>query len=227
MLLLCGCTRSTPAAAPTTSSPPAEVLRPTVESTVPIVAPEPTGVPGLDAPDPFCATWATYVGTLQALGTAAAFGGIPPAAFVAIEMAASPRLIEVAAAIDASWPSELAAEQTVVIEQKIGPFARRAQRAVDALRAAGVSAEQLTTLSAAWQAALRGRDPGSPVIALEPVADDLQAKVDAAGRAFDAAATPYADDPSLVVDTVATPLTSAYLAAHCPDLAASGVGDAV
>lgn len=227
MLLVCGCSQSAPSAAPTTSSPPAEVLRPTVVATLPAAPPEPTGVPGLDAPDPFCSTWATYVGTLQALGTAAAFGGIPPEAMVAIEMAAAPRLVEVAAAIDGAWPAELAAEHSAVIEQRIGPFARRAQRAVDALRAAGVTAEELTTLSSAWQTALQHRDPGSPVIALVDVDAALQAKVDAAGRAFDAAATPYGDDPSLVVEGVAAPSTTAYLAAHCPDLAASGVGDAL
>jgi hypothetical protein len=55
----------------------------------------------------------------------------------------------------------------------------------------------------------------------------IQAKVDAAATAFDSDVTPFAQDPSLVVDAVDTPLTDAYLAAHCPDLAASGVGDAL
>jgi len=184
-------------------------------------------VPGLDGSDPFCATWASYAGTLQALGTAAAFGGIPHAAFLAIEVAAAPRVVEAAAAIDAAWPPDLAAEHDVVVDQRIGPYSRRAQRAVDALRANGVTPEELTQLSEAWQAALRRRDPGNPVIALVDVDPALQVKVDAAARAFDVAVTPFADDPSLVVDSVAAPATDAYLAARCPDLAASGVGDAV
>jgi hypothetical protein len=66
-----------------------------------------------------------------------------------------------------------------------------------------------------------------PVISIPPVAQDLQAKIDAAAVAFDAAVTPFAHDPSLAIDGVATPLTDAYLVAHCPDLASSGVGDAL
>ncbi len=65
------------------------------------------------------------------------------------------------------------------------------------------------------------------MIEIPPVADELRAKVDAAGRAYDASVTPFAQDPSLVVDGLSAPLTDAYLAAHCPDLAASGVGDAL
>ena len=60
-------------------------------------------------------------------------------------------------AIDAAWPAELAAEHDVVIDKRIGPYARRAHSAVDALTAAGVTADELAALSAAWQAALRRR----------------------------------------------------------------------
>jgi hypothetical protein len=66
-----------------------------------------------------------------------------------------------------------------------------------------------------------------PIIELPVIAGDLQAKVDAAAAAYDAAVTPFAQDPSLAVDGVATPATDAYLVAHCPDLASSGVGDAL
>ncbi|MEY2400600.1 MAG: hypothetical protein QOJ08_711, partial [Ilumatobacteraceae bacterium] len=38
---------------------------------------------------------------------------------------------------------------------------------------------------------------------------------------------PFAQDPSLVILGVESPLTDAYLVAHCPDLASSGVGDAL
>jgi hypothetical protein len=55
----------------------------------------------------------------------------------------------------------------------------------------------------------------------------LQAKLDAAGRAYDKAVTPFADDPSLVTEGVDTPLTDGYLSVHCPDLASIGVGDAL
>jgi hypothetical protein len=193
----------------------------------PTAPPGPTGVPGLDATDPFCSAWASYVGTLQALGTAASFGDLAGDRFAALELTAAPRLVDDAAAIEASWPSELAAERTLVVEQRIGPYARRAQRGVEMLSNAGVTADELVVLSAAWDAALLARDPASPVIDVPPVADELQAKVDAAAQAYNSAVTPFAQDPSLVVDGLAAPETDAYLAAHCPDLVSSGVGDAL
>ena len=41
------------------------------------------------------------------------------------------------------------------------------------------------------------------------------------------AVTPYANDPSLVIQGVQSPETDAYLASHCPELATSGVGDSL
>ncbi len=226
-LLMCGCTPTVPSAHPTTSTPPAEVQDRSAETVLPSAPPGPTGVPGLTAVDPLCSTWASYVGTLQALGTASSFGDLTSDRFAALELIAAPRLVEDAAAIAAAWPPELAAEQTIVVEQRIGPYARRAQRGVETLGSAGVSAAELVTLGAAWEAALLAHDPASPVIEVPPVTDELRAKVEAAGRAYDAAFTPFAQDPSLVVDALPAPETDAYLAAHCPDLAASGVGDAL
>ena len=114
-----------------------------------------------------------------------------------------------------------------MLDKRIGPYARRAQSAVEALTTAGVMAAELQTLSQTWEAALLARDPQSPVIAVPTVAPALQAKVDTAAAAFDAAVTPFAQDPSLAIYDVQTPLTDAYLVAHCPDLASSGVGDAL
>jgi hypothetical protein len=147
--------------------------------------------------------------------------------FAALELAAAPRLVELAAEIDAAWPSELAGERDVVVDRRLGPYARRAQRGVDALRAGGVTDAELATLSSAWQAALTSRDQASPVIDLPAAADALRTKLDAAAVAHDAAVTPFSRDPSLIVDGVDAPVTDAYLAAHCPDLASSGVGDAL
>ena len=196
--------------------------------TVPVtVAPEPTGVPGLKASDPFCAAWAAYAGTLQALGVAGAFGNLGAGQFAALELAAAPRLVDVAAQIGRLWPPQLKTEQAAVIDQRIGPYARRAQRAVDALSAAGVTTAELSTLSSAWQQSLAERDPRVAVIQLPAVPVELQTKVDAAGTAWDGAVTPFARDPSLVIGGVGTPATDQYLAAHCPDLASIGVGDAL
>jgi hypothetical protein len=198
------------------------------DGTQPVAAAsEPTGVPGLTADDPFCSAWAGYAGTLQALGIAASFGDLSSDRFAALELVAAPRLVELVAAIDASWPSELDGERDVVMDQRIGPYARRAQAAVDALTDAGVTTAELATLSSTWQTALMARDPEVSVIDVPSVADDLHAKVDGAAVAFDEARTPFSNDPSLATDGVETPLTDAYLVAHCPDLASSGVGDAL
>ncbi|MGZ4671536.1 MAG: hypothetical protein ACXV8K_02630 [Ilumatobacteraceae bacterium] len=227
VLLASACTSRQSSTAPTTSSPPAGLPGRTIQTVPVTAAPEPTGVPGLNASDPFCAAWAAYAGTLQALGVAGSFGNIDEAQFAALELASAPRLVDAAAQIDASWPPQLATEQATVVDQRIGPYVRRAQRGVEALKAAGVTAAELSALSSAWQQSLAERDPRVAVIELPAVPEALQAKVDAAGKAWNAAVTPFAKDPSLVSGGVATPETDQYLAAHCPDLASLGVGDAL
>ena len=82
-------------------------------------------------------------------------------------------------------------------------------------------------MSSVWQQALSTRTQADAVIDLPAVEPSFQPTLDAAATAFGAAVTPFASDPSLVVDSVDTPLTDAYLAAHCPDVASSGVGDAL
>jgi hypothetical protein len=194
---------------------------------VPTTSVPATGVPGLAASDPFCAAWAAYAGTLQVLGVAGSFGGLSSDQLAVLELRAAPRLVEVAGAIAATWPPELAAERELVLDRRVGPYARRDQRAVDALVTAGVTTDELGALSASWQQALSTRTPADAVIELPPLDAALEPKVDAAAAAFDAAVTPFASDPSLVVDSVESPLTDAYLAEHCPDVASSGVGDAL
>jgi hypothetical protein len=211
----------------TTSIPSTEIPGSAPNAIANAAVPEPTGVPGLTASDPLCAAWAGYVGTVQALGVAASFGDLSSAQIAALELASAPYLVEVAVGIDEAWPVELQAERSVVIDQRIGPFARRAGRAVDSLVAGGVTPAELAALKSAWESALARRDPQSPVLAVANLSVETQAKVGAAAIAFDSAVTPFARDPSLVVDSVSAPLTGAYLAAHCPDLAASGVGDAL
>jgi len=84
--------------------------------------------PGLTASDPLCAAWAGYVGTVQALGVAASFGDLSSAQLAGLELTSSPYLAEVAATIGESWPGELVSERAAVIDQRIGPYARRADR---------------------------------------------------------------------------------------------------
>src|SRR4051794_23067841 len=219
------------AGATTTSAPPdAQIARDTIVGPTTVVTtsvPDVTGVPGLGATDPFCAAWAAYAGTLQALGVAGSFGALSRGQLAVLELRAAPRLVEVAAAIEAAWPAELAAERALVLDRRVGPYARRAQRAVDALVDAGATPADIAGLSSSWQQALSTRTQADAVIDLPAVDAALQPRLDAAASAFDAAFTPFASDPSLVVDSLKSPLTDAYLAAHCPDVASSGVGDAL
>ena len=128
-----------------------------------------TGVPGLAATDPFCAAWAAYAGTLQALGVAGSFGGLSSDQLAVLELRAAPRLVEAAGAIAATWPAELAAERELVLDRRVGPYARRAQRAVDALVAAGATTDELAAFSASWQQALSTRTQADAVIDLPPL----------------------------------------------------------
>ncbi|HUC31965.1 MAG TPA: hypothetical protein VMS14_01105, partial [Ilumatobacteraceae bacterium] len=53
------------------------------------LSPEPTGVPGVDDEDEFCAAWARYSGTLQALGVASAFGDVTSVELARLEVVAA------------------------------------------------------------------------------------------------------------------------------------------
>lgn len=207
-----------------TEAPPPASVEEWPSSTV---APEPTGVPGIDDADPFCAAWAVYSGTVQAIGVANAFGELTSTQVARLEAMAASSVTGALGEIASRWPRELAGERSVVLGDLVGPFGRRAEKAIEALRAAGVTDDELAELVVVWRTALAERNAELPVIAVPPLRNDLNAKVQAAAAAFDAAATPFANDPSLIVESVATPLTNAYLSATCPDLASSGVGDAI
>jgi hypothetical protein len=197
------------------------------EVPLPTLAPEPTGVPGIDDPDPFCAAWAVYSGTVQSIAIATAFGGLRSVEVARLEAISAASLVEAVGGIGSDWPAELMGERSVVLTDLIGPYERRAQKAVAALRDAGVTDDELAELAALWRTALAQREAAEPVIAVPPLSDILDAEVSAAAADFDAAVTPFANDPSLVVESVEVPLTDAYLSTTCPDLASSGVGDAI
>ena len=191
------------------------------------LGPEPTGVPGIDDADPFCAAWAVYSGTVQSIGIATAFGGLPSAELARLEVVSAASLVESVGGIGSRWPADLMGERNVVLNDLVGPFERRAEKAIAALRDAGVTDDELAELAALWRTALARRDAAEPVIAMPRLSDILDAEVAAAAASFDAAVTPFANDPSLVVESVEVPLTDAYLSTTCPDLASSGVGDAI
>lgn len=236
VLLLTACSDDTAGSAVASSSTASVQVAESADSTaaadttvapIPTVGPEPTGVPGLYDPDPYCAAWAVYSGSLQAVGVADAFGQLASSDVAELELLAAWAINGAVADIDANWPGELVEERTIVREELLGPFARRATKAIAALRAAGVTDDQLVELNKTWLTALSARNPGEPVITVPPLNPELEAKLVAAAAAFDAEVTPFSADPSLIVDSATTPLTDVYLSTRCPELANSGVGDAV
>jgi len=188
--------------------------------------PSPTGVPGIDATDQFCAAWARYGGTVQIVAVAVNFGGLDSMQSATLELEAAPTVVEAVAEISASWPAEIADERDIALDRYLGPYGRRAEKAVEALRGAGLDDAGEATLQSAWAQVLATRNPDEPTVDVQ-LPDDLAAKVDAGATAFDAAVTPWGSDPSLSADLNEIPRTKAYLAAHCPDLASIGIGDDV
>jgi hypothetical protein len=190
------------------------------------VLPSPTGVPGISAVDGFCAAWARYSGSVQIIAVAVNFGQLTSVQSATLELEAAPSLVDAVAQIDSGWPAELASEHTAAVDGYLGPYARRAAKAVDALHGAGMADAQIAQLRDAWDHVLATRDPDEPTVVVD-LPPALNTEVDAGATAFDAAVTPWGTDPSLAVNLDAIPKTKLYLAKHCPDLASIGVGDEV
>lgn len=197
----------------------------TLPATLP--APEPTGVPGIDDEDPFCAAWARYTGSVQSVAIAAAFGGLDDVELASLEVVAAATLVAAVGEIESTWPGELGVERHVVVDDLLGPFERRAATAIALLREAGATDVHLNVLDDGWVEALRERDPTTPVIEAPGFDAALETLVGDAVDAFVVAVTPFPQDPSLTTIVADTPATDAYLGAQCPALADQGVGDAV
>jgi hypothetical protein len=198
------------AALATTAPPAAGATASTAIPTVPEV-----GVPGLESDDVLCRAWSRFGGSFQVLAVASSFGAGGPGAVAELEVLAAASVARAYEDLLASWPDELAAERDVVAEEYLGPFARRAESALDALVDAGATEEVLDELVAAWEDALARRDPTDPEVAVAVPATAVDVVAEAAGE-FGAAAVPIPEDPELRV-TAEAPATEAYLAATCPD----------
>jgi hypothetical protein len=209
---------------PSTASTPPVTAAPGTSATI---APEPTGVPGLDDDDPFCADWAHYAGTVQVLSVAASFGDLDGAGVTRLEVAAAPALVTTIGALAAGWPDEIAAERDTVLAGSMGGWRIRSGAVVDVLQANGVGVDQLAGLGLAWTDVLAGRDPDDPVPDLDGYTTEQQAVIDAQAPLVLDTLGVFTADASLRRDPADAPATRAYLAANCPDLAASGVGDAI
>ena len=173
-----------------------------------------SGVPGIESGDDFCRAWSEFAGTFQALALASSFAADPDAARRA-EVVAAPAVVAAVGEMDAALPGVLESERDVLLSDFLGPFDRRAERSVDELVRAGLSAEQVDALGDLWLVTLAERGTDDPDITVA-VPADIDAAFDEAVAVFVAEVPSISQDPSLVT-TAQVPLTEQYLSANCPD----------
>ena len=183
---------------------------------------EATGVPGGSSDTPMCRDYATVVGSQSVLTIAGAFGDLGATELARLELIAAPSVMAAARALTGEWPVELASEQATVESAVLGPITTRASRALAAVQNAGITEAPLVT---AWQTTLASWNPSLPDVTVAGLGDDVEASLAAAAATYAATATRY-DLDSSVLRTAATPLTTAYLFDHCPELSYLIAGDA-
>jgi hypothetical protein len=201
---------------------PTQLATPTTQPapSVPATAPDGdgdggVGVPGLDSDEIACRSWSRFAGSFQVVAVAATFGEGGSLAAATLEVMASPVVVGSYRDFLENVPAEVAAESELVARDFLGPYARRSERALGALVAAGADDAMLEVIADAWLDALSRRD--SSTITLDVMLPpDVEAVVAAAAADFDAQLVPIPLDPSLVTD-VEVPLTERYLSDNCPD----------
>ena len=201
----------TDAVAPQTS-PPTDVE--TVAPSPGPIIPE-TGVPGLDSPDLFCASWSQWAGSYQVISVTSAFGGGAPADVAGLEVIASTVVVEANSNLLAAWPEEIESERTIGADKLFGPLTRRLTVALEALESSGADEAMLVTIRTAWMNALAARDSTNPEFSVD-LPEEIWAVVDAAVTDFLSRLVPFGNDPSLIIEADTHPIDD-YIASTCPD----------
>lgn len=166
-----------------------------------------------------CSAWTDYAVTVNAVA------GVPDDRAAHVEVVSAAFLDDAVAAIGASWPSALVAERSAVLTDLVGPYSRRAKKAVAALAAVGASDADLGELRLVWREVVADLVAGAAFPERLTVPATMSGLVDAAVAEFAAAVTPFAADPTLgdrrrLLDPLQTPLTEAYLERWCPGVVA-------
>ncbi len=181
------------------------------------------GVPGIDSADPFCRAWSEFAGSFQALVGASAAGAESGA--TRLEVVASAAVSSAAQTLADEFPLPIAFEREVFVNDVIGPFARRADRASEELRAVGLSPTEIELLGDLWLGVLVDAGVDDPEIDVA-VPDDLIDAVVAAVEEFSTNVPAIVEDPSLVTQASA-PATFEFLATNCPDQGILAGNDAI
>lgn len=197
----------------------APTVAPTVATSPPTAA---TGVPGGASDSALCRGYSTVVGSQSVLTVAGAFGDLDTAALARLELIAAPSMVAAAETLGEEWPAELASELILVGQSVVAPIIDRAEVALLAVEGAGIDQAALVT---AWQTTLAAYDPDTPTITVTGLAPNVEAALSTAASVYAATSVRYDMDPS-VLRSAATPLTTAYLFEHCPELSYLIAGDA-
>lgn len=172
---------------------------------------------------PLCDAWTGYAATVAALAA------VPDDRVALVEIVSAVFLDDAVAAIGDAWPTALVAERSAVLTDLVGPYSRRARKAVAALADSGASMADLAELRLVWREVVTDLASGGALpdrIAVPALLSDL---VDAAVATFAAAVTPFSLDPTLgdrrrLLDPLRAPLTERYLERWCPGAVGLGTG---
>lgn len=146
-----------------------------------------------------------------------------------MEIVSAVFLDDAVAAIGDAWPTALVAERSAVLTDLVGPYSRRAKKAVAALTDAGASMADLAELRLVWRELAADLASGGALPDRIAVPASMSDLVDAAVAAFTSAVTPFSLDPTLgdrrrLLDPLQAPLTERYLERWCPGAVALGTG---
>lgn len=172
---------------------------------------------------PLCDAWTGYAVSVAALAST------PDDRAALVEIVSAVYLDDAVAAIGAGWPTALVAERSAVLTDLVGPYSRRAKKAIAALDASGASMADLAELRLVWRDVAADLAAGGTLPERIAVPASLIDLVDAAVASFTATVTPFALDPTLgdrrrLLDPLRAPLTERYLDRWCPGVVALGTG---
>lgn len=220
-------TTTTSTDAPSTSTTLPAPTATASTATLPPPPPAPTGVPGLSDPRAVCNDWARFLGSVQILRIAQAFGGNDDAALNRAEVIATSTIaasLRQLGATDAYWPAEIAAERAR-FEAYTGPYTTRAEHVEEALTAAGATPSQREQIQAAWDDLLQRWNPDDPALQIAALPAELERVVGQAAADIGAKYPTFASDPTIATTQMGMPRTVAWLQHNCPALADVGFGD--